>query len=58
MLRDPYGRSIEYLRLSVTDRCDLRCRYCMAETMSFLPKADILSFEELVAHAWSDRAWR
>jgi len=44
---DPFGRSISYLRVSVTDRCDFRCVYCMAEDMSFLPKADILSLEEL-----------
>jgi len=46
-LIDPFGRAITYLRVSVTDRCDLRCVYCMAEDMSFLPKADILSLEEL-----------
>ncbi|MDE2515095.1 MAG: GTP 3',8-cyclase MoaA [Rhodospirillales bacterium] len=44
---DPFGRSITYLRVSVTDRCDLRCVYCMAEDMHFLPKADVLSLEEL-----------
>ena len=44
---DPFGRGITYLRVSVTDRCDLRCVYCMAEDMTFLPKADILSLEEL-----------
>jgi cyclic pyranopterin phosphate synthase len=44
---DPFGRAITYLRVSVTDRCDLRCVYCMAEDMTFLPKADILSLEEL-----------
>jgi GTP 3',8-cyclase len=44
---DPFGRRISYLRVSVTDRCDLRCVYCMAEDMSFLPKAEILSLEEL-----------
>ena len=44
---DPFGREITYLRVSVTDRCDLRCVYCMAEDMTFLPKADILSLEEL-----------
>ncbi len=47
MLVDPFGRAITYLRLSVTDRCDLRCRYCMAEDMTFLPKARLLSLEEL-----------
>ncbi len=44
---DPFGRSITYLRVSVTDRCDLRCTYCMAEDMTFLPKAQVLSLEEL-----------
>ena len=44
---DPFGRSITYLRVSVTDRCDLRCVYCMAEDMSFLPKRDLLTLEEL-----------
>lgn len=48
---DPYGRHVTYLRLSVTDRCDLRCTYCMAETMTFLPKRDLLSLEELDALA-------
>jgi len=46
---DAFGRRISYVRLSVTDRCDLRCRYCMAETMEFLPRADLLSFEEIEA---------
>jgi GTP 3',8-cyclase len=44
---DPFGRSITYLRVSVTDRCDLRCVYCMAEDMTFLPRAEILTLEEL-----------
>src|SRR5258707_5857489 len=44
---DPFGRSITYLRISVTDRCDFRCTYCMPEHMTFLPKADVLSLEEL-----------
>ncbi|MBY0382517.1 MAG: GTP 3',8-cyclase MoaA [Xanthobacteraceae bacterium] len=44
---DPFGRSISYLRVSVTDRCDLRCFYCMSDDMQFLPKADLLSLEEL-----------
>ncbi len=44
---DPFGRAITYLRVSVTDRCDLRCVYCMAEDMRFLPKAELLSLEEL-----------
>jgi len=46
-LADGFGRVVSYLRLSVTDRCDLRCLYCMAEHMVFLPKADLLSLEEL-----------
>jgi cyclic pyranopterin phosphate synthase len=46
-LVDPFGRSISYVRVSVTDRCDFRCVYCMAEHMTFLPKVDILSLEEL-----------
>ncbi len=44
---DPYGRPITYLRVSVTDRCDLRCVYCMSEDMVFLPKRDLLTLEEL-----------
>ena len=44
---DPFGRHITYLRVSVTDRCDFRCIYCMAEDMTFLPKAEVLSLEEL-----------
>src|ERR1700710_1681407 len=46
-LIDRYGRRITYLRVSVTDRCDLRCVYCMAEEMTFLPKREVLSLEEL-----------
>jgi cyclic pyranopterin phosphate synthase len=46
-LVDPFGREISYLRVSVTDRCDFRCVYCMSENMSFLPKADLLTLEEL-----------
>jgi cyclic pyranopterin phosphate synthase len=46
-LTDPFARAITYLRVSVTDRCDLRCVYCMAEDMNFLPKQEILSLEEL-----------
>ena len=46
-LIDPFARAITYLRVSVTDRCDFRCVYCMAEDMTFLPKADVLSLEEL-----------
>ena len=44
---DPFGRTISYLRVSVTDRCDFRCTYCMAENMTFLPKKDLLTLEEL-----------
>ena len=44
---DPHGRPINYLRVSVTDRCDFRCVYCMSENMTFLPKADVLSLEEI-----------
>jgi GTP 3',8-cyclase len=44
---DPFGRAITYLRVSVTDRCDFRCVYCMAEDMVFLPKSDLLTLEEL-----------
>lgn len=48
-LADGFGRRITYLRLSVTDRCDFRCRYCMAEKMQFMPKREILTIEELAA---------
>ena len=47
MLIDPYKRPVNYLRVSVTDRCDFRCQYCMAENMTFLPKKDLLSLEEI-----------
>lgn len=46
-LVDGVGRSIDYLRLSVTDRCDLRCVYCMAKNMTFLPRQQVLTLEEL-----------
>ena len=46
-LRDTFGRQITYLRLSITDRCDFRCVYCMAEDMTFLPRKEVLSLEEL-----------
>jgi len=46
-LVDPFGRDVSYLRVSVTDRCDFRCVYCMAENMNFLPKQDLLTLEEL-----------
>lgn len=48
---DSFGRRIDYVRLSVTDRCDLRCRYCMAEKMQFLPKREVLTLEEMVVLA-------
>ncbi len=50
-LIDSFGRRVSYLRISVTDRCDFRCVYCMAEDMTFLPKKDVLSFEEIEAIA-------
>ncbi len=46
-LVDPFGRTISYLRVSVTDRCDFRCVYCMSEHMQFLPRRDLLTLEEL-----------
>ena len=57
---DPFGRSVTYLRLSVTDRCDLRCTYCMAEKMTFLPKRELLTLEELdrLATAFIDKGIR
>jgi len=59
-LIDPFGRAISYLRVSVTDRCDFRCVYCMAEDMTFLPKRDLLTLEELdrVCSAFVDRGVR
>lgn len=59
-LIDPFGREITYLRVSVTDRCDFRCVYCMAEDMSFLPKQDLLTLEELdrVCSAFATRGVR
>lgn len=59
-LTDRFGRQITYLRLSVTDRCDLRCRYCMAERMQFLPRREVLTLEELrdVAGSFIDRGVR
>ena len=50
-MRDAFGRQIDYIRLSVTDRCNLRCTYCMAEDMQFLPRRDLLTFEEIEALA-------
>ena len=46
-LIDPFGRKIDYVRVSVTDRCDLRCTYCMAERQTFLPRSELLTIEEL-----------
>ncbi|MDP7426375.1 MAG: radical SAM protein, partial [Rhodospirillales bacterium] len=46
-LVDPFGRTVSYLRVSVTDRCDFRCVYCMGENMTFLPRVDLLTLEEL-----------
>ena len=56
-LIDGFARRISYLRLSVTDRCDLRCSYCMPERMTFLPKRDVLTLEELfdLASGFIDR---
>ena len=51
VLADSFGRRISYLRLSVTDRCDFRCRYCMSERMQFLPKREILTLEEMTSLA-------
>src|ERR1700747_1867097 len=59
-LVDPFGRAITYLRVSVTDRCDFRCVYCMSEHMQFLPKSEVLSFEEIdqIASAFIARGTR
>jgi GTP 3',8-cyclase len=59
-LNDQFGRHISYVRLSLTDRCDMRCRYCMAEDMTFLPRSEILSLEEIVilAKKFVDRGVR
>ncbi|TPW32981.1 GTP 3',8-cyclase MoaA [Pararhizobium mangrovi] len=59
-LIDPFGREITYLRVSVTDRCDFRCTYCMAENMTFLPRRDLLSLEELerLCKAFMDKGVR
>jgi cyclic pyranopterin phosphate synthase len=59
-LLDPFGRAITYLRVSVTDRCDFRCVYCMSEDMAFLPKRDLLTLEELdrICSAFVDRGVR
>ncbi len=50
-MNDGFGRRIDYVRLSLTDRCDMRCRYCMAQDMTFLPRSEILSLEEIVGLA-------
>src|SRR3546814_726290 len=59
-LVDSFGRRISYVRLSVTDRCDFRCRYCMSEAMSFMPRAEVLSLEEIdrIASAFVRRGVR
>ncbi len=59
-LMDRFGRRIDYVRLSVTDRCDFRCRYCMAEEMTFLPRKDVLSLEEIlqISDAFTQRGVR
>ena len=65
MLIDPFQRKISYVRVSVTDRCDFRCTYCMSEDMEFLPKKDVLSLEELdrvcnvflLLHKYTYRYW-
>ena len=59
-LVDPFGRHVSYLRVSVTDRCDFRCIYCMAEDMTFLPKSEVLTLEELdrVCSAFVERGVR
>ena len=50
-LIDRFGRTVDYLRISITDRCDFRCVYCMAEEMTFLPRAQVLTLEEIVTLA-------
>ena len=57
---DPFCRTVNYLRVSVTDRCDFRCVYCMSEHMTFLPKKDVLSLEELetVCNAFIEKGVR
>ena len=59
-LIDPFGRTVDYLRISVTDRCDFRCVYCMSETMTFLPRAEVLTLEEIdrIATAFVRRGTR
>jgi cyclic pyranopterin phosphate synthase len=59
-LIDPFARAITYLRVSVTDRCDFRCVYCMSENMTFLPKKELLTLEELdrMCSTFVGSAWR
>ena len=56
-LIDPFERSITYLRISLTDRCDFRCVYCMSEDMTFLPKAELLTLEEMDRVCSAFGAW-
>ena len=68
-MRDTYGRTIDYMRISITDRCNLRCRYCMPDGVELVPMSDILTFEEIVRIAaaaakagirwsvWAVRIW-
>ena len=54
---DQYAREIDYLRVSVTDRCNLRCRYCMPEGIALMPMRDLLTYEEITEmRAWAARA--
>ena len=46
-MKDQFGRTIDYMRISITDRCNLRCRYCMPERIEWLPKEELLSLEEI-----------
>ncbi len=55
VLMDRFARKVDYLRMSVTDRCDFRCVYCMAEEMTFLPRQQILSLEEILQ--WPSASW-
>ena len=47
-MKDSYGRTVDYMRISITDRCNLRCRYCMPEMPCFLPRKELLSLEEIL----------
>ena len=51
-LIDRFGRLVDYLRISITDRCDYRCVYCMAEDMTFLPREQVLTLEEIYTLVW------